>query len=159
MSLAKALRFKNKLRNRSPDELPPSSYISPPLICSNLWQPQARQGSSGGGIVFQIQVSDHSASLLSRPSFSLCVQTFGNHEFDKGPQVLADYIGQLNLPIVGSNTMPSPNSPIFNKFPTYKVSSSVNVAISFKTRLILPFSSHGKHTVNITASRLGFHSV
>ncbi|GAQ89649.1 hypothetical protein KFL_005470010, partial [Klebsormidium nitens] len=44
------------------------------------------------------------------------VMTFGDHEFDKGPQVLADYISQLNFPIVGTNTVPNPSSPIFNKF-------------------------------------------
>jgi len=42
-------------------------------------------------------------STLILPIPPVCVQTFGNHEFDKGPSVLAAYLQNLKVPVTTSN--------------------------------------------------------
>lgn len=45
----------------------------------------------------------------------------GNHEFDDGPPVLADFIGRANFPILGGNTNASKEPLLAGKIPGYRV--------------------------------------
>lgn len=47
--------------------------------------------------------------------------TLGNHEFDNGEQVLADFIDSLNFPVVAANVEAGEGSPIAGKFQPYIV--------------------------------------
>lgn len=40
------------------------------------------------------------------------MMTIGNHEFDKGPEPLANFIKQANFPVLSANIVASPSSPI-----------------------------------------------
>ena len=41
--------------------------------------------------------------------------TIGNHEFDRGQQVLADFIAKAKFPIISSNIEVAPESPLYGK--------------------------------------------
>ncbi|MBF0318184.1 MAG: 5'-nucleotidase C-terminal domain-containing protein [Nitrospirae bacterium] len=45
----------------------------------------------------------------------------GNHEFDKGPSVLAEFIKKASFPIVSANIEPSNDSPLFGLIKPYTV--------------------------------------
>ena len=47
--------------------------------------------------------------------------TLGNHEFDDGPSVLADFLGRVNFPVIGGNTNTSAEPLLAGKIPGVKI--------------------------------------
>lgn len=47
--------------------------------------------------------------------------TIGNHEFDRGQQVLADFIAKAKFPIISANIDIAPESPLYGKIQPWKI--------------------------------------
>jgi 5'-nucleotidase/UDP-sugar diphosphatase len=47
--------------------------------------------------------------------------TIGNHEFDRGQQVLADFIAKAKFPIISANIDIAPESPLYGKIQPWQV--------------------------------------
>ncbi|KAJ1914750.1 hypothetical protein H4219_004658, partial [Mycoemilia scoparia] len=55
--------------------------------------------------------------------------TLGNHEFDEGPEVLSDFISQLNFPVVSSNIDASRHETLHSQILPYTIIERHNLAI------------------------------
>lgn len=47
--------------------------------------------------------------------------TLGNHEFDDGDQELSNFLNALKAPVVSSNVIASPRSPLYRKWQPYRI--------------------------------------
>lgn len=72
-----------------------------------------------GSLFYTTYKGDATAQLMNE--IGLDVVALGNHEFDDGPRVLADYLAKVNYPIISGNTDVSGEPLLANKIPGYVV--------------------------------------
>lgn len=66
-----------------------------------------------GTLFHAIHLGQDNARITNALAYD--AMTLGNHEFDNGPQVLADFIDAVDFPIVGANIIIDPASPLAGK--------------------------------------------
>ncbi|MBN2826065.1 MAG: NAD nucleotidase [Campylobacterales bacterium] len=67
--------------------------------------------------------------------------TLGNHEFDDGDKVLNEFLQALNAPVISSNVVANPPSPLYKKWKPYRIIKRsgeriaiIGLDVAFKTK-------------------------
>jgi 5'-nucleotidase/UDP-sugar diphosphatase len=72
-----------------------------------------------GTLYYTLFGGDADASMMNAVAWDAFV--LGNHEFDDGDRHLADFLDQLDVPVVAANVLPDTNDVLYGKWTPYRI--------------------------------------